>query len=143
MAGCYDFQGWTKEFNTIELPRETAACERRKSKKNASQKVDAVASDPASQNHPLSVGLEKKLKPKVRHFNLLTYKLHALGDYVKTIKDFGTTDLYSTQIVRLSLLAPFVESLTSLQGELAHRLVKRFYHRTNKKCVVHQIARYE
>ena len=33
-------------------------------------------------------------------FNLLTSKLHALGDYVKTIKVFGTTDSYSTQIVR-------------------------------------------
>jgi hypothetical protein len=34
-------------------------------------------------------------------FNLLTSKLHALGDYVETIKAFGTTDSYSTQIVRL------------------------------------------
>ena len=33
-------------------------------------------------------------------FNLQTSKLHALGDYVETIKMFGTTDSYSTQIVR-------------------------------------------
>lgn len=37
-------------------------------------------------------------RPKT--FNLSTYKLHALGDYVETIKMFGTTDSYSTQIVR-------------------------------------------
>ena len=33
-------------------------------------------------------------------FNLLTIKLHFLGDYVHTILRFGTTDSYSTAIVR-------------------------------------------
>ena len=136
------FKGWTIEFNTVELPRETAARERRKSKKNALKKADAVAADPVSQNHP-TIAKMLPMKPKVRHFNLLTYKLHALGDYVQTIKDFGTTDSYSTQIVSLSLLPVFTESLTSLQGELAHRLVKHFYGRTNKKCAIQQITRHE
>jgi hypothetical protein len=36
-----------------------------------------------------------------RSFNLLTYKIHALGDYVWTIHSFGTTDSYSTQQVRI------------------------------------------
>jgi hypothetical protein len=31
--------------------------------------------------------------------NLNTYKFHALGDYVATIRQFGTTDSYSTQVV--------------------------------------------
>jgi hypothetical protein len=139
------FKEWTREFNTVELPCERAAHERRKRKKNASQNADTIASGPVSQNHPILAGSEKKLsvKPKVRHFNLLTYKLHALGDYVQTIKLFGTTDSYSTQIVSLSLLPVFAESLTSLQGELAHRLVKRFYQRTNKKCAIRQITRHE
>jgi hypothetical protein len=35
-----------------------------------------------------------------RKFNLSTYKLHALGDYPKTIRRYGTTDNYSTQPVR-------------------------------------------
>ncbi|KAJ3574156.1 hypothetical protein NP233_g1956 [Leucocoprinus birnbaumii] len=39
--------------------------------------------------------------------NLLTYKLHALGDYFKSILRFGTSDGYSTQI-----------------GELEHRHIK-------------------
>jgi hypothetical protein len=33
-------------------------------------------------------------------FNLSTYKLHSLGDYVATIRRFGTTDSYSTEPVR-------------------------------------------
>ncbi|KAJ3768539.1 hypothetical protein FB446DRAFT_608422, partial [Lentinula raphanica] len=34
-------------------------------------------------------------------FNLNTYKFHALGDYPWTIRTFGTTDSYSTQLVRV------------------------------------------
>jgi hypothetical protein len=42
--------------------------------------------------------------PKQKLFNLLTYKLHSLGDYVRAIRWFGTTDSYSTQPVCLSHL---------------------------------------
>lgn len=34
-----------------------------------------------------------------KKLNLNTYKFHALGDYVATIRLFGTTDSYSTQLV--------------------------------------------
>ena len=34
-----------------------------------------------------------------KKLNLNTYKFHALGDYVTTIRLFGTTDSYSTQLV--------------------------------------------
>jgi hypothetical protein len=51
--------------------------------------------------------------PKTKTFNLLTYKLHALGDYVQTIRLFGTTDSYSTQIVR-STGRLFIVFLTSI-----------------------------
>ena len=37
--------------------------------------------------------------PHPKSFNLLTYKFHALGNYVQTIRLFGMTDSYSTQIV--------------------------------------------
>jgi hypothetical protein len=37
---------------------------------------------------------------KQKKLNLRTYKHHALGDYVDTIRRFGTTDSYSTQPVR-------------------------------------------
>jgi hypothetical protein len=137
------FKEWTRGFNTIELPHETAAHERRKRKKTTPQKADTDASG-LPQNHPTSAGSEKKplAKPKVRHFNLLTYKLHALGDYLETIKLFGTTDSYSTQIVSLRLVIPSLLQVF-IQGELAHRLVKRFYQRTNKKHAIRQITRHE
>ena len=32
-------------------------------------------------------------------FNLWTYKFHSLRDYVSTIKQYGTTDSYTTAIV--------------------------------------------
>ncbi|KAI0069257.1 hypothetical protein BV25DRAFT_1867060 [Artomyces pyxidatus] len=98
-------------FNTKELPRETAARGRRKQK-----------SKPAGNPH--SSGPAKTLStPKKKLFNLLTYKLHALGDYVRQIMWFGTSDSYSTQ-----------------PGELEHRRVKRYYARTNKNNAVHQIT---
>ncbi|KAF8164087.1 hypothetical protein BJ912DRAFT_803408, partial [Pholiota molesta] len=61
-------------------------------------------------------------KPKI--LNLLTVKFHFLGDYVQYIRLFGTSDSYSTQL-----------------GELAHRLVKRFYGLTNKKNATEQIGK--
>lgn len=36
---------------------------------------------------------------KRRSLNLNTYKFHSLGDYVRTIKLFGCTDSFSTQLV--------------------------------------------
>lgn len=36
---------------------------------------------------------------KTKKFNLNTYKFHAMGDYVRSIRLFGTTDSFTTQIV--------------------------------------------
>ena len=54
---------------------------------------------PGTGNGTTSVPDVLSEQPKCRLFNLLTYKLHALGDYVRTIRFFGITDSYSTQIV--------------------------------------------
>ncbi|KAI6113494.1 hypothetical protein EV401DRAFT_1890216 [Pisolithus croceorrhizus] len=59
-------------------------------------------------------------------FNLLTYKIHALGDYADTIHMFGATDSHMTQI-----------------GELAHQQLKRFYQSTNKHDPMSQLAKQE
>ncbi|THH16591.1 hypothetical protein EUX98_g9280 [Antrodiella citrinella] len=59
-----------------------------------------------------------------RLFNMATYKLHALGDYLAYARWFGPSDNYSTQT-----------------GELEHRRVKRFYARTSKHGFVRQIAK--
>jgi hypothetical protein len=56
---------------------------------------------PSSSAQP---GLSTPLKPheerrKRKQLNISTYKFHALPDYVRTIRMFGTTDSYSTQTV--------------------------------------------
>lgn len=73
------------KFKTSDLPRETAARARRRSAQSAKKGTSASGSEGA----------------KLRTFNMSTYKLHALGDYVKSIWEFGTTDNYSTQVVSL------------------------------------------
>ncbi|KAF9455458.1 hypothetical protein BDZ94DRAFT_1278112, partial [Collybia nuda] len=112
-----------KVFDTKELPREEAARGRRKvavAARKGKGKEKAPA-DSAGRKPKKKDGQLRKL------FNLCTYKLHALGDYVKSIRLYGTTDNYSTQV-----------------GELEHRRVKRFYARTNKlRQFTRQIAKHQ
>jgi hypothetical protein len=82
----------------VELPRETATRECCKRKKATLENANNSSSP--SQDHPgSSRSQEAPARSKVKLLNLLTYKFHALGDYVQTIKLFGTTDSYSTQVV--------------------------------------------
>lgn len=49
-----------------------------------------------------TAGQQSSAKPATRRpleFNMNTYKTHALGDYVETIRHYGTTDSYSTEFV--------------------------------------------
>lgn len=80
------------EFDTKELPREEAARARRRKRK--------AATTTATLNTATTSGTKGKV------LNLLTPKLHALGDYVPTIPLFGTTDSYSTQPVSDLITAP-------------------------------------
>ena len=112
-------------FVTRELPGEEAA-------RSWRQAVLATkAGQPANQTK--STSKAKTSASKIKSFNLNTYKIHALGSYVKAIQEYGTTDSYSTQVVGpnishvLRILATYV-----LQGELEHRHVKRFYSRAHK-----------
>ena len=85
-------------FDTRELPQEEAARSRRQKKKKVSiNPTNPIPLAPAPSTATPSAGTKKKL------FNLILIKLHALGDYVKTIKKFGTTDSYSTQPVWMLL----------------------------------------
>lgn len=59
--------------------------------------ADATASQPTGDEAQAIA--PKKKDPRIKVFNLSTYKLHALGDYVAAIKQFGTSDNYSTQTV--------------------------------------------
>jgi hypothetical protein len=75
-------------FDTRELECERSARQQCQKKNPA---------DTASGSSRFSTSARKQ-----RKLNLRTYKYHALGDYVDTIKCFGTMDLYSTQAVSFS-----------------------------------------
>lgn len=83
------------EFETRDLPSEEAARGRRKA-----AKVKVKPPMPSKEK-----GKEKKKgkgkKSTRRTFNFSCYKPHSLGDYAKTIRLLGTSDGYSTQIVRI------------------------------------------
>lgn len=70
-------------FPTRELNREA---ERRQRRQRQAQSCRTQGSSQVVSRQP-------------KTFNLQTYKLHALGDYVSTIRQYGTTDSYSTQVV--------------------------------------------
>jgi hypothetical protein len=77
-------------FPTRELKREA---EHRQRRQRQSQSRAGTTTQGSSQ----IVSRQSKT------FNLQTYKLHALGDYVATIRQYGTTDSYSTQMVKISI----------------------------------------
>lgn len=85
-------------FDTRELPQEEAARSRRQKKRKIPINPTNPSTLAPASSTATSTGTKKKL------FNLILIKLHALGDYVKTIKTFGTTDSYSTQPVCLLFL---------------------------------------
>jgi hypothetical protein len=72
-------------FSTVELPKEKAARQRR-----LAQRAETHNATPESTG------------ARAKKFNLNTYKFHAMGDYMRTIRFFGTTDSFTTQIVRIS-----------------------------------------
>jgi len=79
-------------FQTNELPREEAARARRKAKA-------ATVKGPTSKSSSSKKSQAGKSSHSKKVFNLVTYKLSALGDYLWAILLYGTTDGYSTQIV--------------------------------------------
>ena len=91
-------------YDTRELPREEAARVRRRAKKTSQTARNANTG--LSANGPLR-----------KMFNLLTYKLHALGDYVNQIIRFGTTDSYSTQTVNIFITSIRLVTLTCFAAE--------------------------
>ncbi|KAJ6559288.1 hypothetical protein B0H10DRAFT_2240500 [Mycena sp. CBHHK59/15] len=105
------------DFSTKELPSEAAARGRRQAKKATEKRGNGKGKAPAAAG---------KTSANTKVLSLLTYKLHSLGDYVRSILWFGTSDSYSTQ-----------------PGELEHRRVKRFYARTNKNRAVRQMTQLE
>ncbi|KAL6305511.1 hypothetical protein BKA93DRAFT_731033, partial [Sparassis latifolia] len=82
-------------FETTELPRESAARVRRAAKKmNLSSLVPT-----ANAQRPSTGSLRTQRK---KEFNMNTFKAHSLGDYPWYIRTYGTTDSYTTQIVSVT-----------------------------------------
>jgi hypothetical protein len=100
-------------YATYDLPSEEAARVRRKA--TAAKKVEAQASNKEKKKplHGSTIGKKKAELTKSkgggptsqsssrrrRLFNLVTYKLHALGWYPRAIRLFGASDNYNTQTV--------------------------------------------
>ncbi|KAG2336350.1 hypothetical protein BDR05DRAFT_978806 [Suillus weaverae] len=107
----HKFQDFTcAAFTTMELPKEQSAHEH-----NATNKRSGLNNpDPGSSGQ------------KAKKFNLNTYKFHAMGDYLQTIRLFGTIDSFTSQI-----------------GELAHRALKAFYPLTSKRDTPAQLAKHK
>ncbi|KAG8945266.1 hypothetical protein FRC04_001106 [Tulasnella sp. 424] len=105
------FETYTGTFETYETPKEAAARQRR---------AVGHAGRGKQNNRTDGEGPSRRRK----RFSLRTIKIHLLGHYVPTIRRFGTTDSYSTQI-----------------GELEHHTVKAFYRRTNKQDYIKQTTR--
>ncbi|KAF7973003.1 hypothetical protein HWV62_16378 [Athelia sp. TMB] len=133
-------------YSTAELPSEVAARGRRQARQRAKSSVvpastavegssaaaapsepPLLAPSPVADEATTSVkGRTQQSRTGKKCFNLWTYKIHALGDYVQTIRRLGTTDSYSTQT-----------------GEREHRRVKRLYSRTNKRNAIRQVTKRE
>ncbi|KAJ7581570.1 hypothetical protein C8J56DRAFT_1102833, partial [Mycena floridula] len=100
-----------QHYKTVETDKEYSTRKR----------TEARAKEKSTDSAPTAE--KDKSARRARTFNLETTKIHQLGYYVPYIKEFGTTDSYSTQI-----------------GELEHRVVKRRYGQTNHQAVVDQIV---
>lgn len=95
-------------YHTKELPREVTACHHCRAEKNSCKSSHRKVANETVMNMAMTEGAiedaeDNSTDAKCKHktFNLITYKLHVLGDYVHQILWFGTTDSYSTQPVSL------------------------------------------
>jgi len=93
-------------FDTRELRREYEARIRCQTRKAATKNCETAVA--TSTNRQATNGSEETAcqstsgKPPSRRrktLNLSTFKIHSLGDYVHTIRMYGTTDSYSTEPV--------------------------------------------
>jgi hypothetical protein len=121
-------------FQTRELEREREARQRRQEKTASNTVAGSLGAKAPSTT---------ARKPK--QLNLKTYKYHALGDYVDTIRRFGTTDSYSTQPVSfcLKLRLTLLNVSCGHQSELEHRKSKARFLRTSGRLIPQQLSRIE
>ena len=106
-------------YATYDLPSEEAARVRRKATAAKNAKAQSPKKKKKKSNQQPVIEKKKAVLAKSegdgptsnlkssschqRSFNLVTYKLHALGWYPRAIRLYGTSDNYNTQTVRLSV----------------------------------------
>lgn len=108
-----------KEFRTYELPREVQERQRRvlardqtsqgtrgndpnrgvHDERGTSQPTQTETTTTPSTSITQEAASTSNGGRREKTLNLFTVKFHFLGDYVRSIRLFGTTDSYSTQIV--------------------------------------------
>ena len=86
-------------FETLELKREAEARQRRQTREGSAANAPGILN-----------------QRRRKTLNLQTYKIHALGDYVSTIRMFGTTDSYTTAIASASFLMRMSNDLLIVAG---------------------------
>jgi hypothetical protein len=86
-------------YVTRKLHQEAEARTRR----SAKQAVEQTGKHRSSVLEKRNAAVESQILPKnsqrTKTFNFQTYKFHALGDYVSTIRRYGTSDSYSSEPV--------------------------------------------
>lgn len=89
-------------YDARELDKEVSTRSKRQTKEATRRTQAGKDKNPSKrEERPDGIGesIERNgLRRKVS-FNLQTYKFHSLGDYVSCIRQFGTTDSYSTEPV--------------------------------------------
>ncbi len=90
-------------FNTRETQSEYEARKRAEERRTRGVAANPSASVPPSASATPSGqqagGVPAVAGRRPRQYNLKTIKLHFLGDYTASIRQFGTTDSWTTQIV--------------------------------------------
>lgn len=131
-------------FDTQELKREAEARERRRAKAESAGKGKP-------KNKPKGKGLPSGSEAaseasgrRKKQYDITSVKHHFLPDYVREIREFGTTDSYSTEPVRLSIIGHLsLLTYEYFQPELEHRKPKSRYVRTSRKLFTRQLANLE
>ncbi len=93
------FRDPTSHFDTVELPREAAARDRAAQAAAERRAPQNPTGNPSTSTEASAPRPQASSARRPRKLNLNTFKFHSLGDYVASIRLFGTTDSYSTQMV--------------------------------------------
>ena len=117
-------------FETVELPKEAAACGRRKNAMTAlitnkpAAMSESSAPQASSSSNPVAIDATSQPAPKSKHraqsFNLNTVKTHFLGDYSKTIQFiFHSNGRHHVTSTDWIILNSFVGRAKTLASEAA------------------------